>query len=139
MIDLAPVDIADMAAKAAEDMRRQRDKAREDELLEAKWKLMEAEERARKAEVEANSRCSRYGRYSGGYSSYLWPPQVILPGRPCYPVRPTPYGCLKPVSPFRPGGGTSIVGSSSGATFTVSPHASRWPSHTPGVFPNTIR
>ena len=138
MIDLAPVDVAGMASQAAEDSRQRKDKAREDELLQARWRLMAAEERAHQAELEASS---RYTRYSRGYTSYLWPPQVIIPGRPCYPARPTPYNynCIKPVSPFRPGGGTSIVGGSSGSRTTVSPHANRWPSHTPGVFPNTVR
>ena len=138
MIDLSPVNLADLATKAAEDTQRKREedeeyKANEEELLQAKWKLMEAEERAHQAELEANSRNTRYSR---GYTSYLYPPQVIIPGRPCYPVRPTPYGCLKPVSPFRPGGGNRVGGSSH---TTVSPHASRWPSHTPGVFPNTVK
>ena len=135
MIDLAPVNIAGMAAQAAADSRKQQDKAREDELLQAKWKLMEAEERAHKAELEASS---RYTRYSRGYTSYLWPPQVIIPGRPCYPARPTPYGCLKPVSPFRPRG-SSRIGSNSSRHIKTSPHTSRWPSHTPGVFPNTVK
>lgn len=136
MVDLAPVDIADMATKAAEESKQQHDEELEAELLRAKWKLMEAEERAHKAELEASS---RYTRSSYGYTSYIWPPRVIIPGRPCYPVRPTPYGCTKPVSPFRPGGGTSIVGGSRGSAITVSPNTSCWPSHTPRVFNNIIR
>ena len=146
MVNLSPVNIADMAAKDAEEKRKQRKEAEEkynDELLKMRWKLMEAEERAHKAEMEADRRC----RYSYGYTSYLWPPQVIMPGhtpvcRPhvpvCNPVCKPAFGIENSSSALSMGCGNISYGRNTG-NITVAPHASRWPSYTPGVFPNDIK
>ncbi len=137
MVDMTPIDLVEMATTITENARQRAEaaeKAKNDELLKARWKLMEAQERAHQAELEASR--SRRSRYI--YGSYLYPPQIILPGYPNRPC-PTPYGTIKPVSPFRPGGGKSVVGGGGSRIITPAPHAGNWPSHTPGVFPNTIR
>ncbi len=136
MVDLAPVDLVEMAAKIAEnaeEQRKKQDERLEQELLEAKWKLMDAEERARKAELEASR---NHGRTYYSYGSYIWPPQVVIPGGnyPCRPKPKPPCGpSILPVNKPKP------IKQGAGIKNPVAPHASRWPSFTPGVFPNNAK
>ena len=136
MVDLEPINLAEMAKQSADNSKSRKADADNNALLEAKWKLMEAEERARVAELEASN--NRYRNSS--YGSYVWPSRIVFPAnRLCYPVRPVPYGCTKPISPFRPGGGSSVVGGSGGSVVggyrnTSKPTVSHWPSYT-GRFP----
>ena len=137
MIDLAPVNLADMATKSAEEAKQNKSERDQNALLEAKWKLMEAEERARKAEMEASSNRYNNNSLTYGYGSYIWPTQIILPrNRLYYPVRPMPYGCIQPISPFRPGGGVSVVGGSGGGVVIGGSNGS---SRTSWSFSHTVR
>jgi len=132
MVSLAPIDLAGVAKQAAG---AQREAELKDELLRAKWRLIDAEERARAAELAARKAENRF-RSRGHRYGYF--PQSGVYGASSFSIQGSDfYGSflrarITPVDPYRPLTGMGLS-SEPNAFNRVSSH---WKKISPGVFPN---
>lgn len=132
MVSLDREDIAGLARDAAEE---QRKSELENELLRMKWRLMDAEERAHKAELAARA---LEGRCRARTYSHWYPPQIVVHRRPTFSAGASDFyrhfhrPRITPVDPYLPLSGIKL--SADANSYRHIPRHRQ--TMTPGVFPN---